>query len=139
MYYIKSEESFDAAHFLKKYEGKCGNIHGHRWRVVASICGRQLKSEGNAEGMVLDFSELKDVLKELCERFDHKMIYETDSLKEKTVSALTDEGFLLTEVPFKPTAENFAKYFFDELKQRGYAAHRVEVYETPKNCAIYED
>lgn len=50
MFYIKSEDSFDAAHFLKDYEGKCRNVHGHRWRVLAEIQGEQLSEEQQTRG-----------------------------------------------------------------------------------------
>ena len=46
MYYLKTESSFDSAHFLKGYDGKCRNLHGHRWRVVVEIAADQLKDEG---------------------------------------------------------------------------------------------
>ncbi len=139
MYVLRSESSFDAAHFLKDYNGKCRNIHGHRWRVVVELEGEALCGEGQTEGMLLDFSELKSQLKDLCDYFDHSFIFETGSLKEKTIQALLDESFRLVEVAFRPTAENFSKYFFDEMKKRGYGVCRVSVYETPNNCAIYED
>lgn len=42
MYMLQSEASFDAAHFLKGYDGKCKNIHGHRWRIVVRISGDSL-------------------------------------------------------------------------------------------------
>lgn len=50
MYSLISEHSFDAAHFLKGYEGKCSNIHGHRWRVVVEIQGDVLKKTAIQEG-----------------------------------------------------------------------------------------
>lgn len=43
MYYLKTESSFDSAHFLKGYDGKCRNLHGHRWRVVVEIAADQLR------------------------------------------------------------------------------------------------
>ena len=46
MYYLKTEHSFDSAHFLAGYEGKCRNIHGHEWRVVIEICRPDLDEEG---------------------------------------------------------------------------------------------
>ena len=52
--------------------------------------------------------------------------------------ALEEEGFRLVQVPFRPTAENFARFFCEELTARGFAVSRTEVYETPTNCAIYE-
>ena len=59
MYYLKTESSFDSAHFLKGYNGKCRNLHGHRWRVVVEIAADQLKDEGQTREMLVDFSDLK--------------------------------------------------------------------------------
>lgn len=139
MYYLRSEQSFDAAHFLAGYDGKCRNLHGHRWRVVAEIKGDRLSEDTQHRGMLIDFGELKQVLKELCDRMDHSLIYEAGSLRETTVSAMREENFRMVELPFRPTAEHFARYFFDQLKEKNLAVHRIEVYETPGNCAIYEE
>lgn len=139
MFYIKSEDSFDSAHFLKDYEGKCRNVHGHRWRVVAEVKGEELSEEQQTRGMLFDFSELKKSLKALCEELDHSLIYEEGSLKENTIQALEEECFKMIQVPFRPTAENFSCYFYQKLKEKGYWVHRVEVYETPNNCAVYEE
>lgn len=138
MYYIRSESSFDSAHFLKGYNGKCSNLHGHRWRVVVELGSETLSDEQQTKGMLLDFGDLKHVVKEICDKLDHCLIYETGSLKEKTVLALQDENFRMVEVPFRPTAENFSRYFFEEILGKGFPVHRVEVYETPSNCAVYE-
>lgn len=139
MYFLRSEASFDAAHFLKDYEGKCRNIHGHRWRVVVSIKAENLSEETQTRGMLIDFSDLKKAVKEACDFFDHSLIYEKDSLKKSTITALLDENFKLNEVSFRPTAENFSRYFFEKLKEKGFPVHRVDVYETPNNCAGYEE
>ena len=138
MFFLKSEASFDAAHFLKGYEGKCSNIHGHRWRVVVEIEGEKLSEEPQTRGMLVDFSDLKKAIKELCDKFDHTFIYEEGSLKDATVKALMEEDFKMNVVAFRPTAENFAKFFYDRLAASGFDVHRVQVYETPNNCACYE-
>lgn len=137
MYIIKTEQSFDSAHFLSGYDGKCSNLHGHRWRVVAEVCDEQLQQEGQLRGMVTDFGDIKNDLKKLADDYDHAFIYEESSLKEKTLEALQEEGFHLICVPFRPTAENFAKHFFEILKEKGYQVRSVAVYETPNNCAVY--
>lgn len=139
MYYLKSEQSFDSAHFLKDYNGKCSNLHGHRWRVVAEVQGETLHEDPQTRGMLMDFGELKKILKGICDHFDHALIYEAGSLRPATIAAFHEEQFRVIEVPFRPTAENFAKYFYDMLKEEGFPIHRIEVYETPKNCAIYEE
>ena len=59
MYTLKTEHSFDAAHFLYGYEGKCSNIHGHRWRVVAEVSSDELETTGQNRGMYVDFGDLK--------------------------------------------------------------------------------
>jgi 6-pyruvoyltetrahydropterin/6-carboxytetrahydropterin synthase len=139
MYFLKSENNFDAAHFLKGYDGKCSNLHGHCWRVVAEIQGEKLSEEKQTRGMLTDFSDLKHALNELCDEFDHSLIYEKDSLRPSTLQAFSDESFKISEVSFRPTAENFAKYFYEKLSKKGFAVHRIEVYETAKNCAAYEE
>ena len=136
MYYIRSECSFDSAHFLKGYEGKCSNIHGHRWTVEVTVSG-PLRTEGQERGMLLDFGILKKAVRSAADRFDHALIYERDSLREKTLEALREENFRLIEVPFRPTAENFARFFAEDLTAIGLPVRAVTVWETPDNCAVY--
>jgi 6-pyruvoyltetrahydropterin/6-carboxytetrahydropterin synthase len=138
MYYLQSEASFDAAHFLKGYAGKCKNIHGHRWRVVATVQGEQLKAEGSQRDMLLDFGDLKADLKALADRFDHALLLEIGSLRPETMAALEAEEFHLELLPFRTTAENLSKYFYDQLALEGYQVKEVSVYETPTNCASYD-
>ena len=138
MFYLKTEQSFDAAHFLKDYQGKCSNIHGHRWRVMAQIRDEKLSTEVQTRGMLVDFSDLKQALKEICDELDHSLIYEAGSLREKTIQALREENFHMVKVAFRPTAENLACHIAKLLCQAGFPVHRVEVYETPNNCAAYE-
>ena len=137
MYYLTAEASFDAAHFLYGYEGKCHNLHGHRWRVLLKISSLGLQKEGQQRGMIVDFGDVKRALKEETDFFDHTFIYEKETLKPATIEALKGEDFLMREVDFRPTAENFSKYFYDQFAKRGFAVAEVTVYETPNNCATY--
>lgn len=137
MYKLKTESSFDAAHFLTDYHGKCENLHGHRWRVVAYIAQAELCKEGTHKDMVLDFGEFKKEVRALTEEFDHSFIVEEGSLQAQTLSCLENEGFTLTILPFRTTAENLAHYFYDRLAEKGLPISEIEVYETPNNCAIY--
>lgn len=137
MYKLKTESSFDAAHFLTDYHGKCENLHGHRWRVVAYIAQAELCKEGTHKDMVLDFGEFKKEVRALTEEFDHSFIVEEGSLQAQTLSCLKNEGFTLTILPFRTTAENLAHYFYDRLAEKGLPVSEIEVYETPNNCAIY--
>ena len=139
MYGLKTEQSFDSAHFLAGYQGKCRNIHGHRWRVVTEISGSRLTDEGSEKGMLVDFGKLKDALKRECDFLDHSLIIEKGSLKPATLKALKDEEFKILEMDFRPTAENFAEYFYRRMKESGFDVSRTEVYETPSNCAVYQE
>lgn len=138
MYYLKTRASFDSAHFLAGYEGKCANIHGHRWVIEAAFNGETLSDAGTKRGMLIDFGDIKHEVRELARKFDHALIYEKNSLKAVTLTALKDEGFLLIEMPFRPTAENFAEHFYNLLRDKRLPVKSVAVYETPENCAVYE-
>ena len=85
--------------------------------------------------MVVDFNLIKKDLKELCDYFDHSFIVEKNSLKKELLDMLKEE-FLIREVDFRTTAENFSKYFFDKMSEK-YDVYEVMVYETPTNCARY--
>lgn len=138
MYYLKTSAAFDSAHFLAGYEGKCSNIHGHRWTVEVKISGEKLIDSGTKRGMLIDFSDLKKAVRDIADSYDHALIYEEGSLRSATVKALTEENFRLIPVDFRPTAENFARSFFEILSGKGLDVQSVTVYETPDNCAVYE-
>ncbi len=135
MYELKTSASFDSAHFLAGYQGKCANLHGHHWQIEVIIKGDSLQENGQQRGMLLDFGDLKKAVRDLADSFDHALIYEAHTLKAKTIEALTEEHFRLIPVPFRPTAENFAKYFFEALQM--LPIYQVTVWETPDNCAVY--
>ena len=138
MYTLKTSASFDSAHFLHGYNGKCSNIHGHRWKTEVSVSSDRLEESGEKRGMLIDFGDLKAYVRALADSFDHALIYEKNSLKPATLDALNDEGFRLIELPFRPTAENLAKHFYELLTEKGLPVSSVTVYETPENCAVYE-
>ncbi len=139
MYKLKVSASFDSAHFLAGYNGKCANIHGHHWVIEVVISGKELQQTGEKRGMLIDFGDFKKIVRGLADGFDHALIFEKGSLKENTVSALKEEGFRLIEIGVRPTAENFAEMFFCKLKEQGLPVKCVTVYETPDNCAVYEE
>ena len=139
MYKLKTSAAFDSAHFLAGYNGKCANIHGHRWTVEVVVAGSELVPDGEKRGMIIDFGDFKKAVRSLADSFDHALIYEEGSLKAATVAALDEEGFRLIAVPFRPTAESFARHFYEVLKAEGLPVSSVTVYETPENCAIYEE
>jgi len=112
-FYCKVTGTFDAAHSIKGYEGKCGQLHGHTWKVTVYV-------EENAEivcenGYDVDLSQLKADLREVLEEMDHR-----------------DLNYLFS----KPTAENIARRVFRAL-YRKYNIFKVEVEETPGSGVIF--
>ena len=73
MYQLTTHVSFDSAHFLSGYEGKCSNIHGHRWKLEVTVQSETLEKTGQIRGMVVDFGQLKDDIKKLADEFDHSL------------------------------------------------------------------
>lgn len=137
MYQLTTEHSFDSAHFLAGYDGKCGNLHGHRWRVLLTVQSETLREDRQQKGMCVDFAELKKDLRTELDALEHVLIIEQGSLRESTMKALQEEKFQVVEMPFRPTAENFARYFYELFTLKGYPVAKVEVYETPNNSAVY--
>lgn len=137
MYELKTEASFDSAHFLTDYYGKCENLHGHRWRAVVHLQADALQEAGTCKDMVLDFGEFKRAVRGVAESLDHTFLVEEGSLSPDTMDCLRREGFGLTVLPFRTTAENLARLFAERLAAQGLPVSCVEMYETPNNCAVY--
>ena len=70
MFEVTVEAHFSSGHYLREYQGKCENPHGHNYRVLVTLTGKQLESNG----LLLDFKILKDILKPVVNYLDHQMI-----------------------------------------------------------------
>ena len=141
MFTLKSEIQFDMAHYLSGYVGKCKNIHGHRYRLVVKVSSQTLHESGQLRGMVDDFSEVKAVLKEVHDLFDHKLVIEENEEGKRVVEKLNESGkvFEILFVPYRPTAEEMSRNIFNEIKKRGVRVTEVELFETPTNSCIYTE
>ena len=89
--------------------------------------------------MVIDFKDLKRIAVEaICDVFDHAFVYNTESPGEREIAAVVEKnGMRTVSIPFRSTAENLAKLFFDELKARIPGLVAVKVWETADSCAEY--
>lgn len=126
---------FDAAHILTNHQGLCKNLHGHTYRVDVTVA----QVEGEAADMVMDFKDLKALATEvICDRFDHAFIYNTVSPGECEIAAVVKKnGMRTVAIPFRSTAENLSKMFFEELSSRIPGLTSVRVWETAESCAEF--
>ena len=127
---------FDAAHVLTNHQGLCKNLHGHTYRVDISVA----QAEDDERDMVIDFKDLKAIANEvICDRFDHAFIYNTESAGEKEIAAVVEKnGMRTVAIPFRSTAENLAKLFYNELKSRVPGLSAVKVWETADSSAEFK-
>ena len=116
MYEIAIEDTFDAAHCLRDYDGACSRLHGHTYRVRAAFRFDTLQ----ASGLAFDFRLAKEMLRDVLEYLDHKYI---NDLPEFSVQ--------------NPSAEAIAKFIFDRVKQSVPQTYSISVWETPTSCATY--
>ncbi|MCL2475051.1 MAG: 6-carboxytetrahydropterin synthase QueD [Chloroflexi bacterium] len=119
MFELKVKRPFNAAHFLRGYDGKCENLHGHGYIVQICVRGQQL----NETGYITDFTALKAHLNEVLAALDHTCLNEITAFKEQN-----------------PTAENIAKYIYDQINssiEMPAYLHSVKVWETPEQSAKY--
>ena len=123
MFQVTVEDTFAAGHYLRNYRGKCENPHGHNYKVRVTLYGEEL----DRAGLLLDFKDLKDVMRDTVDRFDHQMI---NDLEPFTV--------------LNPSAENLAKYFYDQTQAKLRSATNgrvrvkdVSVWETDTTTATY--
>lgn len=125
---------FDAAHILTNHAGLCKNLHGHTYRVDVSVA----QTDADAD-MVIDFKELKRIATEaICDRFDHAFIYNTKSIGEQEIAAVVGKhGMRTVAIPFRSTAENLARLFYEELKPKIPELSAIKVWETADSNAEY--
>lgn len=123
MYEVTVQDTFAAGHYLRNYKGKCENPHGHNYRVRVTLQGRDL----DKAGLLLDFKDLKSVMKNTVDYLDHKMINDIEPFT--TVN---------------PSAENLAKYFYDQTNQNLKSVtdgrvnvKQVTIWETDTSIATY--
>ena len=124
MFEISAEQTFAAGHALRGYKGKCENVHGHNYRVRVTIAGEKL----NPIGLLVDFVDMKRLMKEIIEYWDHRFINDLPPFDQ-----------------INPTAENMAQWFCEQMQQKldsGVAQVPVEVksvtiWETDSNIATY--
>ncbi len=134
---ITREVSFDAGHRLIHQGGQCANLHGHRFRVEATVSGKVNPATGQPdEGMVLDFAQVKAALSTIASELDHAFI--ADARDEEIIALCRKSGWRLVVMDQPPTAENIALRFLNGLSDllAQWNVEQVRIWETPNNSAV---
>ncbi len=125
MFEVTVEDTFAAGHYLRNYKGKCEKPHGHNYKVRVTLAGQDL----DKAGLLVDFKDLREVMKQVIARLDHQMMNEIEPFIE-----------------LNPSAENLAKYFYDESNSRLQRATNgrvrmksVTIFETDTTTATYSE
>ena len=122
MFVLKIVTDFASAHSLRDYPGDCARLHGHNWQVEVSVCSQVLDDSGIA----IDFREIKKQTKLVVKRLDHQYL---NDIKPFDV--------------LNPTAENIAKYFFEEINilinNQDVNVKEVNIWETPRSAVTYSE
>ncbi len=116
---VKVIDGFSAAHNLRNYRGKCEKLHGHNWKVEIIVGRKKL----GMNGMVIDFIDLKRLVKDVLLKLDHSFLNELAYFKTRN-----------------PTSENITVYIAGEIKKRlkpPLVLREVRVWETETSCAIW--
>jgi len=118
MYEVSVQQHFDAAHYLRGYQGKCESLHGHRFQVVASVRAEQI----DEVGLAYDFVQLRQQLGEIVGRFDHTCLNEVPPFDK-----------------INPSSENIASTIYSELQALLQGAKAsissIQVWESP-HCSV---
>lgn len=130
---------FEMAHALWNYDGLCKNIHGHSYKLFVTVIGEPIKdSENKKNGMVIDFSDLKGIVKnQIVDVFDHSLVINKNSPSEK----LFESGEMFERhhiVDFQPTCENLVLHFVDIIKPllpSGIELKSIKLFETASSYA----
>jgi len=131
MFRVSREIEFCYGHRLLHYRGKCRHLHGHNGKAIITMEASAL----NDQGMVLDFSDIKQVVNRwIDEHLDHRMILHRD---DPAVPVLQEMGESIYVLDVNPTAENIAKLIYDVAVEQGYPVVEVRLWETPRCFATY--
>ncbi|MDM1043463.1 6-carboxytetrahydropterin synthase [Myroides sp. 1354] len=125
---ITKQFTFETGHALYGYDGKCRNVHGHSYKLAVTVIGTPITDSSHVKfGMVIDFSDLKKIVKEeIVDLFDHATVFNKNTPHVELAQELKDRGHHVILVDYQPTSENMVIDFATKIKSR-----------LPENLALY--
>ena len=137
---ITKEFSFETGHALYGYDGKCKNVHGHSYKLSVTVIGVPISDRNNVKfGMVIDFSDLKKIVKEeIVDHFDHATVFNETTPHLELANELKSRGHHVILVDYQPTSENMVTDFAEKIKSRlpkSIQLHSLKLQETDTSFA----
>jgi 6-pyruvoyltetrahydropterin/6-carboxytetrahydropterin synthase len=137
---ITKQFSFETGHALYGYDGKCKNVHGHSYKLSVTVIGQPIADASNVKfGMVIDFSDLKKIVKEeIVDLFDHATVFNKNTPHVELANELSNRGHHVILVNYQPTSENMVVDFAEKIKNRlpnSVNLHSLKLQETESSFA----
>jgi 6-pyruvoyltetrahydropterin/6-carboxytetrahydropterin synthase len=137
---ITKQFNFETGHALFGYDGKCKNVHGHSYKLSVTVIGTPIKDSTNVKfGMVIDFSDLKKIVKEeIVDVFDHATVFNKNTPHVELAHELKNRGHHVILVDYQPTSENMVIGFAAKIKKRlpsSIELHSLKLQETESSFA----
>jgi 6-pyruvoyltetrahydropterin/6-carboxytetrahydropterin synthase len=132
---VTKQFTFETAHALYGYDGKCRNIHGHSYKLDVTVIGEPITDMDNVKcGMVIDFGDLKKIVKsQVVDKMDHAIILNKETPHIELAQTLKSSGHDVILVNYQPTSENmvidFAKSIQNKLDPK-IKLHSLKLRET---------
>ncbi|MDO5608621.1 MAG: 6-carboxytetrahydropterin synthase QueD [Capnocytophaga sp.] len=137
---ITKKFDFEAGHALYGYDGKCKNLHGHSYKLQVTVIGEPISNSENTKyGMVIDFGDLKKIVKEqIIDYFDHAMVFNKNTPHAQLALELEAKGHHVILVDYQPTSENMVVDFAQRIKSQlpdNVLLHSLRLQETQSSYA----
>ncbi|MEX0997109.1 MAG: 6-carboxytetrahydropterin synthase [Flavobacteriaceae bacterium] len=137
---ITKQFNFETGHALYGYDGKCRNVHGHSYKLSVTVIGSPISDSNHVKyGMVIDFSDLKKIVKEeIVDVFDHATVFNKNTPHVELAKELSDRDHLVILVDYQPTSENMVIDFSEKIKARlpkNIQLHSLKLQETESSFA----
>ena len=125
---ITKQFTFETGHALYGYDGKCRNVHGHSYKLSVTVIGNPITDSSHVKyGMVIDFTDLKKIVKEeIVDVFDHATVFNKNTPHVSLAKELSERGHNVLLVDYQPTSEMMVIDFSEKIKAR-----------LPKNISLF--
>jgi 6-pyruvoyltetrahydropterin/6-carboxytetrahydropterin synthase len=140
MYFLKKVFKVPTGHRLSKHQGLCKNIHGHNLKIEVKVFSEEL----NDNGMVIDFKDLSNLMKEHLDKFDHAILLNAITEKE-LYKFVKENNYKHLTFSDEPTAENIAKRFYYDLEGKLHDLYpdvhlkSITVWENDDSAATFKE